>query len=389
MIQPLHSSDGILRGGVAACDGSAEDSIQCSTATTPPAMAPPPLRDPAQHLEAVSATDPSFSTIKHMCMKDKYDIDIDTSPHAFSQHRLRSWPFPAPALALSTNFTGYAAIYDTVRSTGLPNCLGARVPLPTSLNVDAWARYIDPASDEADLYDYVRFGFPMGYLGPVTHTTGVPNHSSATRFPQHINDFISTETRAGAIIGPFHDPPFTPWAHVSPLMSRQKGDTDRRRVITDLTFPPDKSVNAFIMKNSALGEVREHSLPSVADLVTALRQAGPGAHLFTVDITRAYKNFYSDPLDWPLLCLRWDDQFYLDVSMPFGARASSCFVQRVANFISRILTDEGIRAIMYLVDVVVVAPDEATALAQYDRVRGLLTELGLPSPPALMFVGSA
>ena len=200
----------------------------------------------------------------------------------------------------------------------------------------------------------------MGYLGPTSGTMDIPNHDSAARFPQHINGFLSTEMDAGALVGLFMTPPFTQWAHVSPLMSCQKGDMDKRRVITDLTFSPDRSVTAYIMKNSALGQVRDHSLPSVADLVTALKHADSTAHLFTVDIARAYTNFFSDPLDWPILCLQWGD------------------VLLYANFVSGLLKKEGIEAIMYLEDVFVVAPDKATALVQYNRVHQLLLELGLP-----------
>ena len=78
----------------------------------------------------------------------------------------------------------------------------------------------------------------------------------------------------------------------------------------------------------------------------------------------------------------------MEMSVPFGARASSCFMQRVANFITRVLRDEGINAIMYLDDIVVVAPDPMIALEHYNRVRTFLQELGLPEavdktqPPA-------
>ena len=170
-----------------------------------------------------------------------------------------------------------------------------------------------------------------------------------------------------------HGPTYLP---LCPAPNRHK-----RRIITDLTFPQDCSINAYVLKNSALGEVKEHTLPSVADLVRSLRQVGRGAYMCTVDIARAYKNFVSDPLDWPLLCLKWDCQYYVDVSMPFGARASSCFMQRVANFITRILADEGIAAIMYLDDIVVVAPSLDIANRHYTRVRELLQELGLPEAP--------
>ena len=344
---------------------------------------PQPQRE--EPTPVVSVTDPPFAVIKQMCITDKYDTDIDTSPAAFAPHRRRTWPFPATCFSVTQGMGEYTAIYDAVRTTGLPNCLGAR-----NLNLQAWEKYIDSSLDEADLLEYVKFGFPLGYLGPASGTEDLCNHASAERFPRHVNEFISTEVAEGAVLGPFDSPPFTPWAHVSPLLSRPKAASDKRWIITDLTFPPDTSVNSYVMKNSALGESRDHSLPSVADLVAALHGAGPTPHLFTVDIARAYKNFVSDPLDWPLLCLKWGQQYYLDVSMPFGARASSCFMQRVANFITRVLRQENIQAIMYLDDIVVVAPDMTTAKAHYSRVRELISELGLPEatdkaqPPSTM-----
>ena len=309
------------------------------------------------------------------------------TPHSFAQHRKRAWPYPAQVFSLRGD-SQHAAIYDIVRSTGLPNCMSARIPLPNNFNISRWEEYADGSKDEADLIDYVRFGFPLGYMGPVSATDDTPNHDTAAQYPQHVDTFITVESEAGALSGPYDAPPFTPWVHVSPIMSRPKAESDKRRIITDLTFPQQHSINAYIMKNSALGEVCEHSLPSVADLVTAIRDAGPGAHMFTIDIARAYKNFSSDPLDCPLLCIRWRDQYFIETSMPFGARASSCFMQRVANSITRILGKEGITAIMYLDDIVVVAPDLDTATTHYDCVRALLAELGLPEavektqPPA-------
>ena len=225
-------------------------------------------------------------------------------------------------------------------------------------------------------------------MGPVSHTVGNTNHPSALQHSQQVNAFVEKELKAGALIGPYDAPPFTPWAHVSLLMTRPKSDPGKRRIITDLSFPSQSSVNAYIMKNSALGEVHDHSLPTVADLVETIISQGNTVHMYTVDIARAYKNFLTDPLDWPLLCVEWDGRHYVEMSMPFGARASSCFMQRVADFITRVLRAEGIDAIMYLDDIVVVAPDAMTALDHYDRVRTLLQELGLPEavdktqPPA-------
>ena len=141
-------------------------------------------------------------------------------------------------------------------------------------------------------------------MGPVSATTENTNHPSAEQFPDQVQAYIQEELQAGAMVGPFDTPPFTPWVHVSPIMSRPKSDPGKRRIITDLTFPAQRSINAYIIKNSALGEVRAHSLPTVADLVDVIRSQGNTTHMFTIDIARAYKNFLTDPLDWPLLCVR-------------------------------------------------------------------------------------
>ena len=64
--------------------------------------------------------------------------------------------------------------------------------------------------------------------------------------------------------------------------------------------------------------------------------------------------------------------------MPFGARASSGHMHRVADTIVAILRQKGIIAHMYLDKLVVVAKDHTQALAHYDVAQALLQELSLP-----------
>ena len=310
-----------------------------------------------------------------MCESDRYDVFVDVSPHAFSQHRRDNWPTVSAQPGVPPE---YVKLYQVVKSTGLPNCMGARIPVPSSLNIEAWRAYTTDSNDDHELIDFLQYGFPIGYLGPVSNTSDIDNHASAVQFPDHVHNFVQEEIDEGAFLGPCTAPPFREWSHTSPIMTRPKADPCKRRVITDLTFPHEHSINAFIMKNSALGHIRAHSLPTITDLVTILRSAPHTAQMFTVDIARAYRNFRSDPLDWPLLCVRWNGAHFIDVSMPFGARASSCHMQRVANFIMSILEREGIKGAMYLDDIIVVAPDGDTARSQYERVTQLLAELGLP-----------
>ena len=122
-----------------------------------------------------------------------------------------------------------------------------------------------------------------------------------------------------------------------------------------MTFPREYSVNSYIYKNTVFGDEREHVLPRIDALVQDISSIGPGTYVSTLDVSRAYKNFKSDPLDWPLLVIKWSDKYYCDISMPFCARASSCHMQRVANYIVRILKDK-----------------------DFKTARDLLQELGFP-----------
>ena len=321
---------------------------------------------------------PDFDAIKEMCEHDIMDCRVDMSPHAFAYHRQVSWP-QFTTLDSSHPAAHLIPIYEAVAGSGIPNCMGARIPIPSALKLDNWTKNLDGSRDEAEMFDMIKYGFPWGIwaqfrtLNPFL-TTAVPSNTR--------------NTYRGAIVGPFLAPPFSPWAHVSPLMSRPKGNTDEQRIITDLTYPPDTSVNAYIFKNAALGGIREHSLPTVSDIVADLQDMGAGSYMFTVDVARAYKNFRLDLLDWPLACTQWEGRYYLDVAMPFGARSSSSNMQRIANFIVRVLGQEGISAKMYLDDLIVVAPTYKEAASQYVRVQELFSELGLPEardktqPPA-------
>ena len=102
------------------------------------------------------------------------------------------------------------------------------------------------------------------------------------------------------------------------------------------------------------------------------------AYAFSVDISRAYRNFRSDPLDWPLLGVTFEGNVYIDIAMLFGARMSSLYMQNVAEFITRSLRTENLKVLIYLDDVVGVASTEDKAMHNFQRVKDLLLALGLP-----------
>ena len=203
-----------------------------------------------------------------------------------------------------------------------------------------------------------------------------------------MDEFVQKEMACGAVHGPMSTPPFKEWTHILPMMSRPKSDPAKRRVILDLSYPPQNSVIAFIKKNTVLGQTRGHTLPTVDLLLKDVAEVGKGAYLFTIDVERAYKNFRMCPLNWPLLAFQWKDQYYFETSMPFGSHASLMHMQRVVQAITSILRRRGLRAHMYLDDLVVVAESAEKAWWAYGQALQLFDDLGLPEardkrqPPA-------
>ena len=69
-------------------------------------------------------------------------------------------------------------------------------------------------------------------------------------YMSEVDKFIQKECALGGMLGPFQTRPFIPWTQISPLMSRPKKDNDTsRRIIIDLSYPEQRSVNAGIPKN--------------------------------------------------------------------------------------------------------------------------------------------
>ena len=64
-------------------------------------------------------------------------------------------------------------------------------------------------------------------------------------------DHISTEVKEGKVLGGFKQIPFQGQAAVSPLNTVAKKDSNKRRIIVDLSFPPGRAVNDGIQSETS------------------------------------------------------------------------------------------------------------------------------------------
>ena len=220
---------------------------------------------------------------------------------------------------LITDICVLASMYDKVNKHVL-----------NGLNVPEWRRASHLFNDPS-LPDMLAFGFPSGHLGSVVPATNLANHASAVRNPAHISKFLNKEINLGAMVGPFNEAPFKQWFRNNPLMTRPKRNSDELRVILDLSFPLGNGVNSGIAKEQLDGAPFKLRLPSPLDLGRLMLSLGKGCKLYKIDLSRAYCQLRSDPLDWPLQGISWEGQHYVDVAIPFGLRHGASACQRTSE----------------------------------------------------------
>ena len=131
----------------------------------------------------------------------------------------------------------------------------------------------------------------------------------------------------------------------------EKPNAPNRRVIIDLSWPKNNSVNAGVDKNSYLGSEFCLTFLTIDDITSELVKIGPGCHIYKVDISRAFRHLKIDPLEYDLLGLHWDATF-IDTCLPFGSRHGSQNFQHVSDAVHYALHCQGYRVTNYIDDFV-------------------------------------
>ncbi|KAI8486041.1 hypothetical protein Bbelb_361410 [Branchiostoma belcheri] len=206
--------------------------------------------------------DSRWGHVKHVCNMCLLVRHIEVEhPRAECPHN--SAPFrqaPGDSSRRQSSMSG------PMSSTGLPNFLGARIPVTSSLNIPAWRAALDTYPDSR-LVDFLEFGFPINiqpdlYSQPLN--LSFSNHRSALDHPDHVDEFFTTELSHDAISGPYPAKPFPFTVTPVPLQTVEKRGSARRRVVVDLSFPPGRSVNDAIPSDYYLDDFGGAETPSLA-----------------------------------------------------------------------------------------------------------------------------
>ena len=265
-----------------------------------------------------------------------------------------------------------------VESSQLPNFMHCRLPLPTATNIPTWRAWLEDYHDNI-ICDHMEFSWPIGYMADDLPQTVSQNHTSSIAYPHHVDHFLAVELQHSALLGPFPNthPPFT-FLATSPLMSRPKKNSEHRLIIMDFSFPIGSSVNSGIPKDMYLGTPYKLHYPTVDDYVRLILHNGAGCLLYKVDLARAFRMIPTNPLDYPLLGILWNDKIYIDTAIGFGLRTGSMICQRVTDAIGYIMGQRyGAKTLQYVNDCVWVEWNDATAMEAYTNLRCVISSHGI------------
>ena len=160
-------------------------------------------------------------------------------------------------------------------------------------------------------------------------------------------------------------------------MTRDKHYSDKKRTIMDLSWPKVASVNDGVSKEKYLGTSYTLHYPSVDNITDTLSRLGPGAKLFKIDISRAFRHLRVDPADIDLLGLQVDHLRFLDLSTPFGYRNGSQFFQHCSDAIGYIMASHGFPDLFNYIDNLIYIGFPSKTNAAFAFLTSLLSDLGL------------
>ena len=272
-------------------------------------------------------------------------------------------------------------IHFKIRESGKYNFESCRIPINEKINVDYMRQMLRDYKDII-ICDFLEFGFPLGFEGNEDELPShdqiwkYRNHKGATDFAVEINSYLEKESSINSILGPFKSNPFASKLVISPLNSVPKKDTTERRVILDLSFPKNNSVNNFISKNEYLGDSVKVIFLKVDDFIELIRVKGQGCLLYKKDLRHAYRQLHIDPHDLNLVSFVWGKHIFCDTVVSMGLRSAAMMCQRFTNATSFIMWQFGVAILNYLDDLAGAEKKENAAFA-YSCLEKVLVKCGV------------
>ena len=95
-------------------------------------------------------------------------------------------------------------LHSAVKNHGCSNYKGARIPVPSGLNIKVWGHILRDY-DIVNLAEYLEFGFPLGVDYSLFQFKKFDkNHLSAIQKPEGVNKYFKVEVEKQAMLRNHH-----------------------------------------------------------------------------------------------------------------------------------------------------------------------------------------
>ena len=267
-------------------------------------------------------------------------------------------------------------LHNEVLRRGYPNRWGARMEIESKWNLELFSSLLTDYYDR-EVTEWLRYGWPTGRLPTLQDPQlSFKNHKGAADHPEALSSYILKEKKHGAVMVPYMNMPFEEKIGISPLSTREKKNSQERRIILDLSFPVGNSVNDGILKDNYLGFRSELTFPKVDEFACRIYNLGQGCKMFKIDLSRYFRQIPLDPGDYSIIGYVIDEQIYFDKVLPMGMRSAPYIAQRITNAIAYIHRRLEYFLLNY-VDDFVGAESEDRAWEAYRFLTLLLQNLGV------------
>ena len=157
--------------------------------------------------------------------------------------------------------------------------------------------------------------------------------------------------------------------HISPLLVRDKQNSTSKRTIMDLSWPKGASVNNGVAKDMYLGTPYDLNYPSVDSITNSLRNLGPSAQIYKIDISRASRQIKIDLGDIDLLGMKFQDEYFIGRSVAFGFGHGSLIFQCCTDAICYIMVQHGFPLLFTYIDDLIYTglPSKSMILSNYSE----------------------
>ena len=275
-------------------------------------------------------------------------------------------------------FTSFSVLsLSTLASPALPPAHAV-----SPLHPEEFARELSSHPDQqrvAYVLQGLRHGFKLGFQSPLQLKPASRNKQSAILHANVIDDYLANEVMLGRVAGPFPSPPLPNLQISSFGVIPKRGQPGKWRLIVDLSSPEGSSVNDGIdPQEFTLQYIR---LDAVIHMVA---RYGPGALMAKFDVEAAYRNIAVHPDDRFLLGMKWRDQYYVDLTLPFGLRSAPFIFNSVADMVEWILLNQhAVSDLLHYLDDFITAGPPHSAQCAYNLSTALTVckSLGLPLHP--------